>query len=368
MSTTFSQPRAAGRFPSRWACIAGVGLTLLAASAPVLAGTSNLTVDVHSALTPPPLPDVVSPSASTCTFPTLVKGCTTAAYAVKIGNGTTSNVSNAWFHATTYVVDGADALTPYKAEFLTAPGCSISADSTTIACNIGNLPAGSSPSTFVVTVHSPSVTASGHKIKLVWDIPSGQGASGSLSPVSSSTALTQTSFTTIGNPPTAKKSTTRSWVTVATELYTGDTDIATAANLATVKVKLPQAPEVSDTSCTTADFPKCATYTLDIPGEFDDGTIGSYLTIVLQRDVSTIKPGAKVENVMLYHRETAGSTRLLIQNCDSLTGLIPAYAPAGTDPNLCIALREVYPNNAGKDLKGDFKITIRGRRNGVMEW
>ena len=378
MSPTFSRLRAAGPFRRPWAFIAWLGLALLAGGSPALAGTSNLTIDVHSALTPPPLPDVVSPSASTCTFPTLVKGCTTAAYAVAISNSTTSNVSNAWFHATTYVVDSAGALTSYKAEFLTAPGCSISADSTTIACNIGNLPAGYSAPPFVVTVHSPSVTAPGYKIKLVWDIPSGQGASGSLSPVSSSTALSQTSFTTIGNPPTATKATTRSWVTAAADLYTGDTDIATSANLATVKAHLPKAPttnvatltsEVTDqTFCTTSDFPKCIKYTLDIPGTFDDGTIGGYLTMVLQRDTSTIKPGAKVDNVVIYHQGPTDLVPLLIQNCDPSTGLIPTYAAPGTDPNLCIARREGYPNNAGKDLKGDFKITIRGRFNGVFSW
>ena len=384
MSTTFSRLPAALRFPSPWAFIAWVGLALLAGSSPVLAGTSNLTVDVHSALTPPPLTDVVSPSASTCTFPTLVKGCTTGAYAVAIRNDTTSNVSNAYFQATTYVVDSAGALTSYKAEFLTAPGCSIGANSTTISCNIGNLPAGSFAPTFVVTVHSPSVTASGYKIKLVWDIPSGQGVSGSLSPVSSSTALSQTSFTTIGDPPTAKKATTRSWVTAAADLYTGDSDIATLANLGTVKAHLPKAPTTNvatlttevtqQTFCTTSDFPNCIKYTLDIPGTFDDGkTIDGYLTIVLQRDTSTIAPGAKVDNVVIYHQgvDSLGNlvtgTFLPIPNCD-VSGLITTPAAAGTDPDRCIAERYAYPNSAGKDLKGDFRITIRGRSNGVFSW
>ena len=160
---------------------ATMGLALLTGGSPALAGTSNLTVVVQSALTPPPLPDVVSPSASTCTYPTLVKGCVTAAYSVAISNATPGNVSNAWFNATTYVYDSTGALTSIKAEFLTAPGCSISADRTTISCNIGNVPKrGGAFPTFVVTVHSPTVPASGHEIRLKWDVPNGQCANGSL--------------------------------------------------------------------------------------------------------------------------------------------------------------------------------------------
>lgn len=358
------------------------GAACLAANPPALAGTSNLSVDVHSALTPPPLADVVSPSASSCTFPTLLKGCTTGAYSVAISNTTSSNVSNAWFHATTYVVDGNGNPTSYHAQFTSAPGCSTSADSTTIACNVGNLPAGSSFPAFVVTVHSPSVTASGYKIKLVWDIPTGQGASGSLSPVSSSTALTETSFTMIGDPPTPRKATTRSWVTAAADLYTGDVDFATSANLGTVKAHLPKAPatnvatlttEVTDlTFCTTSDFPQCIKYTLDIPGTFDTLTPDGYLTFILQRDASTIKPGAKVQNVVIYHQSVIDSAGTLgpalpIPDCDALTGLIPSPVP-GLDPDRCIAERFAYPNSAGKDLKGDFRITIRGRSNGVFSW
>ena len=359
---------------------ASAGLALLAGSTPVLAGTSNLHVVVQSALTPPPLPDVVSPSASTCTFPTLVKGCTTAAYSVAIDNPTSSNVSNAWFHATTYVFDSTGAVTSFKAQFLSVPSfCSVSADSTTISCNIGNVPSGAVNAPFVVTVHSPSVTAKGYLIQVAWDLPTGQGASGSLSPVSSSTAIVgDPAVTQIGDPPTPKKATTRSWVTTPTDLYTGDTDIATSSNLGTVKAHLPKAPdtnvatlttEVTDlTFCTTSDFPSCIQYTLTIPGTFDTGTTDGYLTIILQRDTSTIKNGAKASNVILYHQgPTDAFPGLPIRDCDPLTGLIPTAVP-GYAPDQCIVSREQYPNNAGKDLKGDFKITIRARTNGIINW
>jgi hypothetical protein len=344
-----------------------------------MAGTSNLSVDVRSALTPPPLPDKVSPSATTCALAPVAgkAGCTTAAYSVGISNPTSSNVSNAYFHATTYVVDANDQPTAYKAEFLTAPGCSISANLTTISCQIGQVSAGASVAPFIVTVHSPAVTTTDYKIKLVWDIPSGQGASGSLAPVSSSSAQSQSSYTTISDPPTPKKATTRSWVTTAGELYTGNAEIATAANLGTVKVILPKAPDTNvatittevteETFCTTADFPNCIRFTLDIPGEFEDGTIAGYLTFVLQRDTTTIKKGARVENVVLYYQSSDLDPLLPIPDCDPLTGLLPAPA-LGYDDSHCIALREAYPNNAGKDLKGDFKITVRGKSNGRIGW
>ena len=373
---------AAGRFRSPLASLAWVALALMAGSSPVLAGTSNLTVEVHSKLTPPPLLDVVSPSASTCTFPTLVKGCATAAYSIGIKNDTPGNVSNAWFHATTYVVDANGATTSYKAQFLTVPtpSCLISADSTTIACNIGNVRSGQAAPTFIVTVHSPPVTVLNHRIKLEWDIPSGQGASGSLAPVSSSTAQSSTppSFTLIGDPPTPTKATTRSWVTGAKVLYTGNDDIATSANLATVTASLPKAPDgnvamlksevTEETFCTTSDFPKCIHYTLDIPGAFGDGTVlNDLLDIILQRDVLTIKKGARAANIVIYHQAETNGPLLPIPDCDPLTGLLPLPA-AGYDNGRCIYLREELPKNAGNALKGDFKVKIRGKSNGRFSW
>ena len=206
---------------------------------------------------------------------------------------------------------------------------------------------------------------------------SGQGASGSLAPISSTIAQSQSSYTKIGDPPTPKKATTRSWITAAGELYTGNAEIATAANLGTVKVVLPKAPDMNVATittevteegfCTTADFPSCIRFTLDIPGTFDTGLIGDYLTFVLQRDATTIKKGARVENVMLYYQSSDTALPLPIPDCDPLTGLLPAPA-LGVDNDHCIALREAYPNNASKDVKGDFKITVRGRHNGRIGW
>jgi hypothetical protein len=159
------------------------------------------------------------------------------------------------------------------------------------------------------------VNAAGHRIKLVWEIPSGQGAGGSLSPVSSSTAQTQTSYTLIGNPPTPTKATTRSWVTAARELYTGDTDIASSTNLGTVKAFLPKPPttkvatlttEVKDAIC-SSDYKKCIDFTLEIPGVFKDpsDTDGSsLLKITLRRDAKTVQNSAKVENAYLTYTNT----------------------------------------------------------------
>lgn len=320
--------------PGGWAAATALGLSALTGSAPVFAGTSNLDVVVQSALTPPPLPQVVSPSASTCTFPTLVKGCATGAYSVDIKNPSSGNVSNAWFHASTYVLDGTGAQTSLKAQFLVAPNCTKSADSTTIACNIGNVPSGGTIPQFIVTIHSPLVPANGHQIKLVWDIPSGQGASGSLSPVSSSTALSQTSLTLIGDRPTPTKATTRSWVTAANELYTGDTDIASSTNLGTVKAFLPKPPttkvatlatEVKDTIC-SSDYKKCIEFTLDIPGTFKDpgDTDGSsLLKLTLRRDAKTVQNGAKVANAYLTYTNTTAAA---------------CYAPDGSTTILCTGI------------------------------
>jgi hypothetical protein len=159
-------------------------------------------------------------------------------------------------------------------------------------------------------------------------------------------------------------------VTTATELYTGNDDIATAANLATVKVILPKAPDTNvatltsevtpATFCTTSDFPKCVEYTLDISGTFDTAPPDGYLKIVVQRDASTIKNGAKAENVLVKHDD------LEIRNCDP-GGLIPTPV-SGYAPDHCVFLREELPKNAGKDLKGDFRVTIHGRTNGRISW
>jgi hypothetical protein len=277
---------------------ASAGLALLAGSSPALAGTSNLTVDVHSVVTP------VSPSASTCTFPTLVKGCATTAYSVGFSNLTSSNVSNAWFHATTYVFDNNGALTSIKAQFLTAPpNCSISADSTTISCNIGNVQSGATIPAFVATVHSPSVTAVNYTIGVAWDVPTGQrcGRSPFTGELVDGPHYKSPGDHQIGDPPTPSM-TTRSWVTGAT-IYLPvipisrhpeprsrdrqDTEGAGYSDNAGVARHA-----VTDNICFRA-----ASSSRSMSGTFKDPAettlFASYLRATLRRDATTVRPSAK---------------------------------------------------------------------------
>ena len=85
-------------------------------------------------------------------------------------------------------------------------------------------------------------------------------------------------FTLIGEPPTPTHAKTKSWVTAPADLYTGNSDIATSANLGTVKATLPKAPDgniaalemlVKNQIC-FSDYKNCIDFTLDIPGTFKE--------------------------------------------------------------------------------------------------
>ena len=316
---------AAARRLGRVASIFGVGFLLSVASLPVLAGTGSLEASVTS------LPDEVSPSVSVpaCTATsTTAQGCTKALYSVQISNaGNSNNVSNAWFRATTYVVDSAapfNVISTLKAPILTFPAvtgtlpfCTSSGDGTTIACQIGQIAAGGTFPPFNITVRSPAATVAGYRILVAWDIPSGQGASGSLSPVSSSPAVgVNQTFTTIGAPPSATSAKTKSYVEGAATLYTGNTDIATPTNLGTVKAVVPTAPvgnvatlqmDVEDIPC-FPDYKKCIRFNLEIPGTFGGATAAddAFLKFTLRRDATTIQKGAKAANAYLTYSKDSG--------------------------------------------------------------
>jgi hypothetical protein len=332
-----SDPRAEGVVPSRRTHVAAtrsIGrvasifcaeFLLSVASLPVLAGTGSLDVTVTS------LPDEVSPSVSVpaCTATsTTAQGCTKALYSVQISNaGNTNNVSNTWFRATTYVVDSAvpfNVITTLKAPILTFPAvpgtlpvCSTSADGTTIACQIGQVAAGQTPPPFNFTVRSPATTVAGYQILVAWDVPTGQGASGSLSPVSSSPAVgVNQTFTLIGTPPSPTFAKTKSYVEGAASLYTGNTDIATSTNLGTVKAVVPTAPvgnvatlemNVDPNPC-FSDYKNCIKFNLEIPGTFGGATApdAAFLKFTLRRDVTTLQKSAKAENAYLTYSKDSG--------------------------------------------------------------
>ena len=290
--------------------IVAVSIMLLAAAVdPAHAGTKNgLNVSIT------PVPDSVSPSPSTCTS-TSSNGCVLDAEQVVVSNISTSNISNAWFKATTYVLDASGNVVPNLTAPFTGPvpsNCTVSVSKTTILCNLGQLPSGGTPVSLLLLVQSPTTTTSGNKISLQWDVPSGQGGVPSLSPVSSQSAQTDAVITLIGDPPTAQHAKTKSYVASNdTVLFTGNTDIATLTNLGTVKSLIPTPPvgsvaalnmDVNGSFCTTSDFPQCIKFLLNIPGTFGTSSAG-YLTIILQRDGTTIQNGAKVQNVTILYQE-----------------------------------------------------------------
>lgn len=107
------------------------------------------------------------------------------------------------------------------------------------------------------------------------------------------------------------------------------------------------------------NFKTCYGSQLTIPGNFDP-----YLTIVLRQDAANIKPGTKIETVLIDYTDDAGVLFKNIGLCASYPNI--PYVPTAGVP--CIAKRVYYKNNKVLgwtiDLDGDFEWTLINKKNG----
>jgi len=273
-----------------------------------------------------------------------------------------------------------------------------------MACQIGQIASGGIVPTFSFTVRSPATTAAGYRILVAWDVPSGQGASGSLSPVSSSPAVgVNQTFTLIGTPPSPTSAKTKSYVEGPASLYTGNTDIATATNLGTVKAVLPTAPvgnvatlqmDVEDNPC-SSDYKKCIRFNLEIPGTFGGATSAdtAFLKFTLRRDATTIQKNAKAANAYLTYSKDSeicygadgqplpGCTNIPVLTCAEVPspgGSIPAgkpWSPADIVGTGFAGVPELYKRciTSKTDVKkgeeaGDQIVELIASENGRIGW
>jgi len=119
-------------------------------------------------------------------------------------------------------------------------------------------------------------------------------------------------------------------------------------------------------------FKTCKEVVLTIPATSENCPVAyspskcfePYLTIVLRQDASNIKPGTKIESVLIDYVDDDNVRHPYIGDCE--TGPQPR-----TDGIPCIAARKYYKNDKVPGwipaLDGDFEWTIINLKNGRLQ-
>jgi hypothetical protein len=102
-----------------------------------------------------------------------------------------------------------------------------------------------------------------------------------------------------------------------------------------------------------SNFVNCVGADVQVPGEFTP-----YLTITLRQDVLNLRPGTKIESVLILYTPTGAATSLLLGPCPA------PGVPLSDRP--CIDSQRTYrkQDNPPPDFEGDFEWTIISRKNG----
>ncbi len=288
----------------------------------------------------------------------------------------TNTINNVVFTGTASATDAAE-----KPEFLSAEGASCTttnADRTAISCSLGQLRAGQTYPAFAVFFKSPvkvvngTADAPGTDFALFSGITyyaEGTGGLENSIPQNSTTAW-NAAIVTLGttSPTTIKSSVPRSGGNFFTGsgISTGDDPFATSVTVPAATTFTAQATIAENTFTTVvsgsttlacSSFSPCYQSKVTLPGAF------SFLQIVLRQDASTINPGVKIGNVLIWYEGSGGAG-------DSYRGYI-GLCPTPTTPvagQPCIASFKHYKNRSVPGwttaLDGDFEWTIIANENG----
>ena len=356
-----------------------IGLGGLGAAVPSLAANALLSVTVTPipslpacpasapCLTVTPEPATVDPNGVAAGEPignvslTRTGGFTGfIAYDVTVKNDT-GNVTNQVVFAGKFAGDTA-GLTIVGAA---PPPCAYSNATLTLTCNIGQLRANTDPvgsvAHFVLVFQTPTA---GTQLDFNWTTTYSSGNSPNSTPstIADSNGTTYAKLITATSPEIATSFNT--YVPVGTfTFFTGSTGVATGLNPWTTQVKIPATvattanvlQTIDPTTC-SSDLLTCNVSTLTIPGSF------ASLIITLNRDVTTIKSGAKIANAIIQYTGDSvahpGIYPLTLQSC-LVTG-----GPTSGVPCIDSFIEFTKKNTSDPNQIGDWQFIIRALDNG----
>jgi hypothetical protein len=306
-----------------------------------------------------------------------------AAYEVKIVNNSTNVLNNVRFVAYT-VVAGSNAFAPFVTDAL-SPNCvavaapaGAPANASAIECVLGQLRGGggtTATSSFTVIFKSPSA---GSAINLNWQAFYAEGTNDNPGAGHGDGSDLGVATTPLGTPEATK---IKTYVpTGGGTFFTGVDGIPRPGDLWTSKVTVPSVAKaevqesINVASC-GSDLLICVATSLRIPGTF------ASLEIVLRRDATTFKTGAKIANASLYYQpEVFNTTTLAWETVGSPVPIVPCIGldgvtvPTGQKRCEVKSLRREYTrkfvndNSLPPDLIGDWEFHLRALENGKVSW
>ncbi len=355
-ATIFNLERSSVSRPSR-----GFAVAAILGSLWIGHGASAQTTDPFASLGALSVPEAVTVSQSM----SIATPTTYVAYLVKLSNLSTRQLTTIAISGTVSVTG---SLTAPVIHSIGSQGCQKTAPAA-FSCSFGTLAPGA-PLTIPVIVAVPNYSSptpvGGETILLTYEATFKNGNT-STSSSSSYGRLSDTKTT----PVEALSSTSLKSVAIKAggTFFTAANGISTPTAPLTTTVVVPQLTEGDFTSvvltredntasgCT--NFKTCYASQVSIPGTFSP-----YLTIVLRQDASNIKPGTKIESVLIRYRSDDGAFDDYIGLCASPT--VPNEGSLYGVP--CIAKTVFYKSDKVPGwtaaLDGDFEWTLINHRNG----
>lgn len=303
-----------------------------------------------------------------------------AAFGVDVSNPSPNNVSNAWITFTnssgTALKVPTDITSVGGATATCAPGAV--GPTPAVICQV-SLAGGSVGSLhFTLRALSPQQDAQPlpTTLNILWSVQTGQGSA-----AGNPSQVTNTGAQAVGLVP-GTPTNLRGYIDAATPLAVQDGGSVQAGGAAGSSTTVaPQAlsftvqdlaQAVVDSSC-SSQYKICLQSSLSIPG----ATFSPPLFVDLLRTKSTLRGGAKIDNVVLSYTPDGISVALPIIQCDGPSGLpgdmtswsIPDPMPLSNALGRCfIPASPTNPFTYVDKATGDWHIRLLENTNGIINW
>lgn len=284
-----------------------------------------------------------------------------ATYTVTLENkGTSNDINNARFVATTQVVNGGTATATYKSS--NGATCTVTDGGTRVDCSVGALLIGQ-PKSFTLTFFSPTA---GSSIALNWQSvfnngsPPGGG--------NGNAATTSIALAAIDNAKVTSAVPASEQVLV----FTGNRALPSSNDQFTTEINVPSAnnknstatvdeiDNSTDTTCSSQrNFRKCFSSDISIP-TVDLQAQGAVLTFTLRIDRSNIRPSSRIDQVVIRYTDPL-VTVSNVQFCarDGSNNPIP-----NADKTPCIDTRQEFTRKTSQQQWTGYQWKLIGYKNG----